>query len=156
VSGLEVRLKTGDRPGGWRGAPFKPFSSAPIEGAGVNEGRGEAPLWWSAASGSILRRVRGTGRVFERPTGTGVRDERTSDPKPSASEIADEIRTFLVADIRGYASFTPHPGDEAADRLEARFAEIVTIDRQQMHLKGLSVQSTSWPSRQKKVRLGSG
>jgi hypothetical protein len=35
MSGLEVRLKTAiGWPGAWREGPFKPFSSAPIEGAG--------------------------------------------------------------------------------------------------------------------------
>lgn len=98
----------------------------------MNEGRGEAPLWWSAAPGSILRRVEGTGRVFEGATGPGVReDERTSDPKPSAGEIADEIRTFLVAEVRGDTSLTHQPGDEAAARVAARFAEIMrsTVNR---------------------------
>jgi hypothetical protein len=88
----------------------------------MNEGRGEAPLWWSAAPGSILRRVGGTWRVFEGATGPGVReDERTSDPKPSAGEI----RTFLVANIRGDTSLTHRAGDEAAARVAARFAESV-------------------------------
>jgi class 3 adenylate cyclase/WD40 repeat protein len=36
-----------------------------------------------------------------------------------------EIRTFLIADIRGYTSFTQSRGDEAAARLAARFAEIM-------------------------------
>jgi WD40 repeat protein/class 3 adenylate cyclase len=35
------------------------------------------------------------------------------------------IRTFLIADIRGYTRFTQERGDEAAARLAATFAEIV-------------------------------
>lgn len=35
-----------------------------------------------------------------------------------------EIRTFLVADIRGYTRFTLDHGDEAAGRLAARFAAV--------------------------------
>jgi hypothetical protein len=38
---------------------------------------------------------------------------------------ASAIRTFLIADIRGYTRFTQERGDEAAARLAARFAEIV-------------------------------
>jgi len=35
------------------------------------------------------------------------------------------IRTFLIADIRGYTRFTERHGDEASARLAARFSEIV-------------------------------
>jgi class 3 adenylate cyclase/tetratricopeptide (TPR) repeat protein len=38
---------------------------------------------------------------------------------------ATEIRTFLIADVRGYTRFTVEHGDEAAARLAARFADIV-------------------------------
>src|SRR5918998_1591801 len=34
------------------------------------------------------------------------------------------IRTFLIADVRGYTAFTQEHGDEAAARLAGRFAEI--------------------------------
>ena len=34
------------------------------------------------------------------------------------------IRTFLIADVRGYTLFTQERGDEAAAKLAARFAEI--------------------------------
>ena len=34
------------------------------------------------------------------------------------------VRTFLIADVRGYTRFTQERGDEAAGRLAARFAEI--------------------------------
>ena len=36
-----------------------------------------------------------------------------------------EIRTFLIADVRGYTRFTQERGDEAGARLAARFAEVV-------------------------------
>src|SRR5215218_7930321 len=35
------------------------------------------------------------------------------------------IRTFLIADVRGYTRYTQEHGDEAAARLAASFAEIV-------------------------------
>jgi class 3 adenylate cyclase len=34
------------------------------------------------------------------------------------------VRTFLIADIRGYTRFTARYGDEAASRLAATFADI--------------------------------
>ena len=34
------------------------------------------------------------------------------------------VRTFLIADVRGYTRFTVEHGDEAAARLATRFAEI--------------------------------
>jgi class 3 adenylate cyclase len=34
------------------------------------------------------------------------------------------IRTFLIADIRGYTAFTSREGDESASRLAAKFAEL--------------------------------
>ncbi len=45
---------------------------------------------------------------------------------PPAAEAgsATEIRTFLIADVRGYTSFTLEHGDEAGARLATRFAEI--------------------------------
>ena len=34
------------------------------------------------------------------------------------------IKTFLIADVRGYTRFTSERGDEAAARLATRFAEL--------------------------------
>src|SRR3954462_11772200 len=34
------------------------------------------------------------------------------------------IKTFLIADVRGYTRFTQERGDEAAARLAGRFAEL--------------------------------
>jgi class 3 adenylate cyclase len=41
---------------------------------------------------------------------------------PAPAQI---IRTFLIADIRGYTGFTQERGDEAAALLAGRFAEVV-------------------------------
>ena len=49
-------------------------------------------------------------------------------PGASSEDVSDveaEIRTFLIADVRGYTSFTQERGDEAAGRLAATFAAIV-------------------------------
>ena len=42
-----------------------------------------------------------------------------------AATAATEVRTFLIADVRGYTRFTREQGDEAASDLAASFAEIV-------------------------------
>ena len=42
------------------------------------------------------------------------------------------VRTFLIADVRGYSRFTEEFGDEAAARLAATFAE-VTADEIDAH-----------------------
>src|SRR5438128_3223621 len=55
----------------------------------------------------------------------------TADPgdRPSpATEMPtspSELRTFLIADVRGYTRFTQEHGDEAAARLAARFATLM-------------------------------
>jgi peptide/nickel transport system substrate-binding protein len=48
------------------------------------------------------------------------------DPATGGGAGADgtEIRTFLIADVRGYTLFTHERGDEAAGKLAGRFAEI--------------------------------
>jgi class 3 adenylate cyclase len=43
----------------------------------------------------------------------------------AAPSVAAEIRTFLIADIRGYTRFVADHGDEAAARLASRFADLV-------------------------------
>jgi class 3 adenylate cyclase len=40
-------------------------------------------------------------------------------------ESSTLVRTFLIADIRGYTRFTEQHGDEASAKLAARFSEIV-------------------------------
>ena len=49
---------------------------------------------------------------------------------------ATEIRTFLIADVRGYTRYTQQHGDEAGARLAARFAEVV---REQIEARSGSV-----------------
>ena len=39
---------------------------------------------------------------------------------------AAAIRTFMIADVRGYTRFTAQQGDEAASRLATKFAEVAT------------------------------
>jgi len=43
------------------------------------------------------------------------------------------VRTFLIADIRGYSRFTEEHGDEAAAKLVAKFSELV---RESVELRG--------------------
>ncbi|MDP9299742.1 MAG: hypothetical protein M3P43_02430, partial [Actinomycetota bacterium] len=52
--------------------------------------------------------------------GDGMGDRPADGP---AGEPAG-IRTFLIADVRGYTLFTQERGDEAAAKLAARFAGI--------------------------------
>src|SRR5918912_1325170 len=44
---------------------------------------------------------------------------------PPLPEAASALRTFLIADLRGYTRFTQEQGDEAAARLAARFAALM-------------------------------
>jgi YVTN family beta-propeller protein len=44
--------------------------------------------------------------------------------EPGTEEPRRGIRTFLIADVRGYTLFTHERGDEAATKLAARFADI--------------------------------
>ena len=41
-----------------------------------------------------------------------------------SSEMPEEIRAFLIADVRGYTLFTQQRGDEAAAKLAAKFAQV--------------------------------
>ena len=50
-----------------------------------------------------------------------------TDPAVSTEDNASgaaQIRTFLLADVRGYTLFTQERGDEAAAALAAKFADI--------------------------------
>ena len=38
--------------------------------------------------------------------------------------IEAELRTFLIADVRGYTAFTQLRGDERAAKLAAKFAQV--------------------------------
>jgi DNA-binding SARP family transcriptional activator/class 3 adenylate cyclase len=64
---------------------------------------------------------------------TRVREESRNTP---SAGTAEEIRTFLIADVRGYTLFTQQRGDEAAATLAARFADIV---REQVEARDGSV-----------------
>jgi class 3 adenylate cyclase len=44
------------------------------------------------------------------------------------AEGSTSVRTFLIADIRGYSRYTEECGDEAAAKLSKKFATIVTDD----------------------------
>ena len=46
------------------------------------------------------------------------------DPPRDAPPSDAQIRTFLIADVRGYTLFTQERGDEAAAKLAAKFADI--------------------------------
>ena len=47
-------------------------------------------------------------------------------PPPGQTEGTEavHIRTFFIADVRGYTLFTQERGDEVAAKLAAKFAEI--------------------------------
>ena len=47
------------------------------------------------------------------------------EPPARDHEHGTELRTFLIADVRGYTKYTAEFGDEAAGRLATRFAELV-------------------------------
>jgi WD40 repeat protein/DNA-binding SARP family transcriptional activator/class 3 adenylate cyclase len=86
----------------------------------VTKRQRDAGVWRPGTRGSILGRMRQIGQASQGPGGTRVREA-----EPAPGDTAEEIRAFLIADVRGYTSFTQERGDEAAARLAARFAEIV-------------------------------
>jgi class 3 adenylate cyclase len=45
--------------------------------------------------------------------------------RPSGRGSGGAVRTFLIADVRGFTRYTQERGDEAASELAARFARIV-------------------------------
>jgi YVTN family beta-propeller protein len=63
----------------------------------------------------------GGSRQSDPPTQSGT-EERPSHLHASADV---SVRTFLIADVRGYTRFTQEHGDEEAGRLAASFAELV-------------------------------
>jgi WD40 repeat protein/DNA-binding SARP family transcriptional activator/class 3 adenylate cyclase len=88
----------------------------------VSNKRDETSAWPSGVQGSILGSMRGTEHAPQGSDRIPVREESRSTPPAGPAE---EIRTFLIADIRGYTFFTQERGDEAAATLAARFADIV-------------------------------
>jgi len=54
----------------------------------------------------------------------------------TAENESNEIRAFLIADVRGYTMFTQERGDEAAAKLAAKFARVA---RESVDARGGSV-----------------
>lgn len=54
-----------------------------------------------------------------------VETEASPSPGGQPQTRETELRTFLIADIRGYTTYTSERGDEAGAALAARFAELV-------------------------------
>jgi YVTN family beta-propeller protein len=54
----------------------------------------------------------------------GAGDRRTLSPVAEGGLSSAPVRTFLIADMRGYTRFTQEQGDEAAGRLAAEFARL--------------------------------
>ena len=77
--------------------------------------------WRSTTRSSIL----GPMREAVGAPGTPGRPDAPETRQRTDSEATEEIRTFLIADVRGYTLFTQERGDEAAARLAERFADIV-------------------------------
>ncbi len=55
----------------------------------------------------------------------GGKPEAPVDPVSLTATPETELRTFLIADIRGYTTYTREHGDEAGAALASRFAELV-------------------------------
>jgi WD40 repeat protein/DNA-binding SARP family transcriptional activator/class 3 adenylate cyclase len=87
----------------------------------MEPGEQETP-WQTPTKRSILGRVRGTEHLSAEPADTTLRGQ---DDRSEPVRSGEEIRTFLVADVRGYTAFTQEHGDEAAAALAARFAQVV-------------------------------
>ncbi len=87
----------------------------------MNGRRDGSGTWRSTSQRPILGGMRETA---ERPRESDQPRVREARPG-TASATAEEIRTFLIADIREYTLFTQDHGDEGAARLAARFAGIV-------------------------------
>jgi len=75
--------------------------------------------WRSTPQRSILGGMR---EAKEASVGTGMLDVRLTHPH---GDRGSEVRTFLIANVRGYTSFAQVRGDEAAAQLAAGFAEAV-------------------------------
>ena len=87
----------------------------------MNRRRDGSGTWRSTTQDPILADMR---EATEVPRGSDR--PRVREPGPGTEPAnAEEIRTFLIADIRGYTVFTEDRGDEAAARLAAKFAAIV-------------------------------
>jgi WD40 repeat protein/class 3 adenylate cyclase len=80
-----------------------------------------------AAAQSIPRTARGleSDTVCLEPTGKKVHHLPVAD---QPAERPAGIKSFLIADVRGYTAFTQVHGDEAAAKLASRFAELVRAE----------------------------
>lgn len=100
--------------------------------------RNDPEVWRSGTQRSILGRMR---RTDQAPQGSGRARAPHARQGTAPDDTAEEIRTFLIADVRGYTVFTQEHGDEAAARLAERFADIVrehvrTRDASLVELRG--------------------
>jgi YVTN family beta-propeller protein len=79
-----------------------------------------APLTGRALSYAVaMAEANGSSPESDPPrTGVGAR------PPPDSRLSDAAVRTFLIADVRGYTRFTQEHGDEPAGRLAAAFAEL--------------------------------
>ena len=75
--------------------------------------------WLSSCSCSILASVRRSRDEGPPPDGRKDVSKSGSDAPRDA-----DVHAFLIADVRGYTTFTQERGDEQAARLAARFAEV--------------------------------
>ena len=95
------------------------------------------------STNSDRQRLRRRDDISARPVGSDrcwhlrvrrtwqAREKPKAYTRPAVSDEGSEqtaVRTFLIADIRGYTTFTQAEGDEAAGRLASRFAQVVRED----------------------------
>jgi peptide/nickel transport system substrate-binding protein len=73
---------------------------------------------WNA----ILLGILGEDSHIEGSTAEGRGKERSGETAALSGAVI--IRTFLIADVRGYTLFTQERGDEAAAKLAAKFADV--------------------------------
>jgi ABC-type transport system substrate-binding protein/class 3 adenylate cyclase/streptogramin lyase len=66
----------------------------------------------------------GPEEAVSEPRDPAVAEADTS-PSPASPSPHTELRTFLIADIRGYTTYTREHGDEVGAALASRFAELV-------------------------------
>jgi WD40 repeat protein/DNA-binding SARP family transcriptional activator/class 3 adenylate cyclase len=104
---------------GWK--PLKPFSSLSLEAGPVSKPPEGAGVWRPGSRKSKLGRMPQIGEPLHAPGTRRGRDAEVNTPE----ETTGGINAFLVADVRGYTTFTQERGDEAAARLTARFAGVV-------------------------------
>jgi WD40 repeat protein/DNA-binding SARP family transcriptional activator/class 3 adenylate cyclase len=87
----------------------------------VTNGVNNTEVWRSGTPRSILGHMPHVDEAPHASAGARVRDSERRSP----DQTGEEIRAFLIADVRGYTHFTQQHGDEAAARLVSRFADIV-------------------------------